>query len=165
MATVQLKHFIRYSLGQTTRSGTRPTFPSRRGKISWTQWPGAKGRKRVEGKSVKRKDLNSGLVGGFRWEGLTVSPEHPVLCLVRHGDTCGFHFLHKGLVQSGRRHRTAGQNGLRHNKEHTSDDACHWRRDKIKMNNAAHRRRGFMVHAGTECAFEPVFQPGDYHPT
>lgn len=43
---------------------------------------------------------------------LTVSPEHPVLYLVRHGDTGGFHLFHKGVVQSGRWHGIAGQDGL-----------------------------------------------------
>lgn len=67
----------------------------------------------------------------FTKEKLTVSPEHAVLNLVRHGDTCGLHLLHKGLVQSGRRYGIAGQDGLRHNKEGTGDDA---RRLKMRQN-------------------------------
>lgn len=36
------------SLGHTTMSGTRPTFPSRRAKISCKQWPGKKIQEREE---------------------------------------------------------------------------------------------------------------------
>lgn len=125
-----------------------------------------KTRKRGERKRVKRKDLDGDSPGGSGREGLTVSPEHPVLHFVRHGDTCGLHFLHKGLVQSGRRHGAAGQDGLRRNREHTGDDARRRRRDGRENEFAlAHRRRGFMLQAGAECALEPVLQPGDYHPT
>lgn len=67
----------------------------------------------------------------FTEEKLTVSPEYAVLGLVRHGDTCGLHLLHKGFVQSGRWHGIAGQDGLRHNKEGTSDNA---RRLKTRQN-------------------------------
>lgn len=39
------------SLGHTTMSGTRPTFPSRRAKISCKQWPG----KKIQGREEKLK--------------------------------------------------------------------------------------------------------------
>lgn len=47
---------------------------------------------------------------------LTMSPKHPVLCIMGEGNTCGFQFLHKGVVESGRLDSTAIQNGLRQNK-------------------------------------------------
>lgn len=42
------------SLGQTTMSGTRPTFPSRRAKISCKQWPGRK----IQGREERLKKLS-----------------------------------------------------------------------------------------------------------
>lgn len=72
------------SLGHTTMSGTRPTFPSRRAKISCKQWPGKKIQEREE-------TLNKKLSKNTRtkWDVfvcrvpvcLTMTAEHPVLGL------------------------------------------------------------------------------------
>lgn len=47
---------------------------------------------------------------------LTVSAKHPILCVMRVGNTCGFQVLHKGLVKIGRLYGTASQNGLKQKK-------------------------------------------------
>lgn len=81
------------SLGHTTMSGTRPTFPSRRAKISCKQWPGRKYRK-------ERKHWTKSYLKIFRQSGnvvvrrvpvcLTMTAEHPVLGLKWDGDAGGF---------------------------------------------------------------------------
>lgn len=90
------------SLGHTTISGTRPNFPSRRAKISCRQWPG----KKIQEKRCYFLMLNNQRIIIFRVGSvqsllpgcLTMSAKHPVLCFKREGNTCGFQFLHEGLV-------------------------------------------------------------------
>lgn len=105
------------SLGHTTMSGTRPTFPSRRAKISCKQWPGKKYREEKKDWKIYLNILRqSGGVFVSRVPVcLTMTTEHPVLGLKWDGDAGGFKFLNKGIIKGWRQYSTAVQNGLNKN--------------------------------------------------
>lgn len=153
-----------YSLGHTTISGTRPTFPSRRAKISCKQWPARK-HKKVKKPWSNKSNLDSQTkVGGgsppttLPWLRNTRSSASKEI-----GIPVDFSSSTKASLRVGGNTALLFRMGC--NKKHCAFEVFCQSKCNKSNKDYTYCCKSFMLQIGSKRTFHPIFQTRDDHTT